>query len=170
MNTIQEVRDGFARIYEDIIRAKGLPTVMGRIMAVLLMEGRELDHKEVSSLTGYSMASVNRTLNQLVTFGMVHKHKDAQKKHYVFHVNIDFPEIFAGSLEKMVKVYGTQRDELNSLIQKLAVHGMDEKEQEEADRLRFTLEKFEKILEVTMGVLEKTIKDLRSHTEYKMYP
>ena len=80
MNSIQEIRAGFIRIYEDIVRAKGLPTIMGRILAVLLLEGRELDHKEISSLTGYSMASVNRTLNQLVNFGMVHKHKDAQKK------------------------------------------------------------------------------------------
>ena len=170
MNSLQEVRDGFARIYEDIVRAKGLPTIMGRLLAILLIEGRELDHKEISALSGYSMASVNRTLNQLVTFGMVHKHKDAIKKHYVFHVNIDFPEMFAGSLEKMVKVYGTQRAELNSLLQKLATLESDEKEQDEVNRLRFTLEKFEKILEVTMSVLENTIKELRSHKEYKMYP
>jgi DNA-binding transcriptional regulator GbsR (MarR family) len=170
MNSLQDVRDGFARVYEDIMRAKGLPTIMGRIMAILLIEGRELDHKEISELTGYSMASVNRTLNQLVTFGMVHKHKDTKKKHYVFHVNIDFPEIFAGSLEKIINVYGTQRDELNSLLQKLATLELDEKEQEKVDRLRSTMEKFEKILAVTMGVLENTIKELRSHKEYKMYP
>ncbi len=170
MNNLQEVRDGFARVYEDIVGAKGLPTIMGRIMAILLMEGRELDHKEISSLTGYSMASVNRTLNQLVNFGMVHKHKDAIKKHYVFHVNIDFPEIFTNSLEKMVKVYGIQRDELNNLIQKLGVLESDETEQAEINRLRFTLENFEKILQVTMDVLGNTIKELRAHKEYKMYP
>jgi DNA-binding transcriptional regulator GbsR (MarR family) len=170
MNAIQDIRDGFARVYEDIMRAKGLPTIMGRIMAILLIEGRELDHKEISELTGYSMASVNRTLNQLVTFGMVHKHKDTVKKHFVFHVNIDFPELFAGSLEKIVKVYGTQRDELNNLLQKLAALESSEKEQDEVNRLHFTLEKFEKILGITMGVLENTIKELRSHKEYKMYP
>ena len=48
MSSIQEVRDGFIRVYEDIMRAKGLPTIMGRIMAVLLLEGRELNHKEIS--------------------------------------------------------------------------------------------------------------------------
>jgi len=143
---------------------------MGRILAILLIEGRELDHKEISSLTGYSMASVNRTLNQLVNFGMVHKHKDVIKKHYVFHVNIDFPEIFADSLEKMVKIYGMQRDEINTLIQKLATLESDGKEQSEINHLQLMLKNFEKILEITMGVLGNTIKELRSHKEYKMYP
>ena len=170
MNSLQEARAGFIRIYEDIVRAKGLPTIMGRILAVLLLEGRELDHKEISSLTGYSMASVNRTLNQLVNFGMVHKHKDAQKKHYVFHMNIDFLELFAASLEKMVKVYGTQRDELNSLLQKLAAAESDGKEQAEINHLRATLKNFEKILEVTMDVLGNTIKELRSQERYQLSP
>jgi DNA-binding transcriptional regulator GbsR (MarR family) len=170
MNSVQEIRAGFVRIYEDILRAKGLPTIMGRIMAVLLLEGRELDHKEISSLTGYSMASVNRTLNQLVNFGMVHKHKDAIKKHYVFHVNIDFPEIFADTLEKLVKVYGMQVDELNTLLQKLVTLESDEKEQDEIEQLRRTLTNFKSILESTMLVLEKTIKELRSQKQYKMYP
>jgi DNA-binding transcriptional regulator GbsR (MarR family) len=170
MTSLQEIREGFVRIYEDILRAKGLPTIMGRIMAVLLLEGRELDHKEISSLTGYSMASVNRTLNQLVNFGMVHKHKDAQKKHYVFHVNIDFPEIFADSLEKMIRVYGMQVDELDILLQKLATLESDDTEYAEIEHLRRTLTNFKKILESTMRVLENTIKELRSQKQYKMYP
>jgi DNA-binding transcriptional regulator GbsR (MarR family) len=170
MNSVQEIRAGFIRVYEDIVRAKGLPTIMGRILAVLLLEGRELDHKEISSLTGYSMASVNRTLNQLVNFGMVHKHKDAIKKHYVFHMNIDFPGIFADSLEKIVKVYGTQRDEINELLQKLATLEPEGEEQAEVDHLRLTLEKFEKVLEITMGVLENTIKELHSKERYQLSP
>lgn len=59
------------------------------------------------------MASVNRTLNQLVNFRMIHKHKDHIQKHYVFHANVDFPEMFASSLEKMVTAYGMQRNEIN---------------------------------------------------------
>jgi DNA-binding transcriptional regulator GbsR (MarR family) len=170
MSSLQEIREGFIRIYEDIVRAKGLPTIMGRILAVLLLEGRELDHKEISSLTGYSIASVNRTLNQLVNFGMVHKHKDAQKKCYVFHMNIDFLEIFADSLEKMVKVYGKQRDELAILLQKVDEAESDKKEQAEINHLRVTLENFDKMLGITMGVLENTIKELHSKERPRLSP
>ena len=170
MNSVKEIREGFVRIYEDILQAKGLPTIMGRIMAVLLLEGRELDHKEISSLTGYSMASVNRTLNQLVNFGMIHKHKDAIKKHYVFHVNIDFPEIFADSLEKMIKVYGMQANEINTLLQKLTTLEPKENDPDEIEHLRRTLTNFKSILESTMHVLENTVKELRSQKQYKMSP
>jgi DNA-binding transcriptional regulator GbsR (MarR family) len=170
MSSLQEIREGFIRIYEDIMRAKGLPTVMGRIMAVLLLEGRELDHKEIASLTGYSMASVNRTLNQLVNFGMLHKHKDPIQKHYVFHMRIDFFEMFAGSLEKMIKVYGSQRDELNTLIQKSAVLKSEGTEQAEINKVNATLKNFDSILELTINALEKTVNVLRSLESHQPSP
>ena len=143
---------------------------MGRIMAVLLLEDRELNHKEISSLTGYSMASANRTLNQLVSMEMVHKHKDALRKHFVFHANVDFPELFADSIEKMVRVYGTQRDEINNLIQQLNSLESEGKEQAEINRLRAMLKKFERVLEVAMEVLENMMKELRSKKSYRLIP
>jgi len=170
MNSLQEIKEGFIRIYEDIVRAKGLPTIMGRILAILLLEGRELDHKEISNLTGYSMASVNRTLNQLVSFGMLHKHKDPLKKHFVFHTSVDFSELFADSLENMLRVYGTQRDEVNELRQKLNSVGAKENEKEEIKRVRNVLNEFDRVLEVAIEVLENMLKELRSQERYQPSP
>lgn len=143
---------------------------MGRVLAVLLLEGRELDHKEISSLTGYSMASVNRTLNQLVSFGMLRKHKDSVKKHFVFHASVDFSELFADSLEKMLRVYGTQRDEVHELTQKLNSLGAKGNEQAEIKHVRDLLNKFERVLEVAMEVLENMLKELRSQERYQPSP
>jgi len=170
MNSLQEIRAGFVRIYEDIIRAKGLPAIMGRIMAVLLLKGRELNHKEISSLTGYSMASVNRTLNQLVSMGMVHKHKDPLRKHFVFHASVDFFGLFVDSIEKMMRVYGTQRDEVNDLTQKLNSLESKGNEQAEIKRVRDVLNKFDRVLEVAMEVLENTLKELRSQERCQLSP
>jgi DNA-binding transcriptional regulator GbsR (MarR family) len=170
MNSLQEIKAGFIRIYEDIVRAKGLPTVMGRVLAVLLLEGRELDHKEISNLTGYSMASVNRTLNQLVSFGMLRKHKDPLKKHFVFHTNVDFSELFADSLENMLRVYGTQRDEVNELTQKLNSLDAKENDQAEIKRVRNVLNKFNRVLEIATEVLENMLKELRSQERYQLGP
>jgi len=170
MNSLQEIKEGFIRIYEDIVRAKGLPTIMGRVLAILLLEGRELDHKEISSLTGYSMASVNRTLNQLVSFGMLHKHKDPLKKHFVFHTSVDFSELFADSLEKMLRVYETQRDEVNELTQKLNSLDAKGNKQAEIKRVRDVLNKFDRVLEVAVEVLENMLKELRSNERYQLSP
>jgi DNA-binding transcriptional regulator GbsR (MarR family) len=170
MNSLQEIRAEFIRVYEDIMRAKGLPTIMGRIIAVLLLEGRELNHKEISRLTGYSIASASRTLNQLVSMGMVHKHKDALRKNFVFHANVDFPELVADSIEKMMRVYGTQRDEINKLLQNLNSLESEGNDQAEINRLRAMLKKFERVLEVAMEVLENMMKELRSSKRYQLIP
>lgn len=143
---------------------------MGRVLAVLLLEGRELGHKEISNLTGYSMASVNRTLNQLVSFGMLRKHKDPLKKHFVFHTNVDFSELFADSLENMLRVYGTQRDEVNELTQKLNSLGAKGNDQDEIKRVRNVLNKFNRVLEIATEVLENMLKELRSQERYKLSP
>jgi len=143
---------------------------MGRIIAVLLLEGRELNHKEISGLTGYSMASVNRTLNQLVSFGMVHKHKDSLKKHFVFHASVDFSELFADSLEKMVRVYEMQRNEVNELTQKLDSLESKGNKQAEIKHVRDVLNNFDRVLLVAMEALENMLKELRSKEGYQLRP
>ena len=130
-------------------------------MAVILLEGRELNHKEISNLTGYSMASVNRTLNQLVTMGIIHKHKDPQQKYYVFHISVDYPQIFADSIEKFINIYETQRKEISSLTQKLTELESEGKNQTEIKRLQIVMKNFDMLLEATMKVLERITKELR---------
>jgi len=162
MSSLQEIKAEFVRIYEDMVRAKGQPAIFGRIMAVLLLEGRELSHKEISDLTGYSISSVSRTLDQMVRMGIVHKHKDVSLKHFVFHVRVDFPEMLANSLETMIGVYEEKREEMKNLTQKVGVMRLRGKEKAEINRLESTLRKFEKTMEFVEGILKTSIKELRS--------
>jgi len=162
MNQLQEVKFEFSRIYEDMLRAKGLPTIFGRIMATLLLEGRELSHKELSNLTGYSISSVSRTLEQMVSMGVVHKHKDASLKHFVFHVGVDFPEMIASGMETMLRVYETQRVEIQKLTRRLRSLKAKEKEKAEINRLQTTLEEVAKTIEFVEGIMKNTTKELRS--------
>jgi len=159
MNSLQEIKAEFVQIYEDMLRAKGLPTILGRIMATLIIEGRELSHKEISKLTGYSISSVSRTLDQMVTMGIVHKHKDVSLKHFVFHVSVDFPEMMASGMETYVKVCETQREEIKKLKRK--VRSLKSKEKAEINRLQATLEKIEKTIEFVEGIMKTSIKELR---------
>jgi DNA-binding transcriptional regulator GbsR (MarR family) len=161
MTSIQEIKAKFVQIYEDMLRAKGLPTIFGRIMATLLLEGHELSHKEISNLTGYSISSVSRTLDQMVRMGIVHKHKDASLKHFVFHVSVDFPEMTASGMETILRVYGTQREEIEKLMEK--VKSLKSKEKKvEINRLHATLENAAKTIEFAERIIENTIRELRS--------
>ena len=160
MNSLEEIKADFVRIYEDMVRAKGLPTIFGRIMATLLLEGRELSHKEISNLTGYSISSVSRTLDQMIRMGIVHKHKDASLKHFVFHACADFPEMIASGMETVLRVYEAQREEMKKLTRK--VRSMKSDENAEINRLLATLENVEKTIEFAERVMRSTIEELRT--------
>ncbi|NIR87689.1 helix-turn-helix domain-containing protein [Candidatus Bathyarchaeota archaeon] len=162
MNSLQEIKAEFVQIYEDMLRAKGLPTIFGRIMATLLLEDRELSHKELSNLTGYSISSVSRTLDQMVRMGVVQKHKDVSLKHFVFHVDVDFPEMIASGMETMLRVYEAQRKEIKKLTRKVRSLKSKGKEKAEINRLQATLEKVEKTIEFVEGIMKNAVKELRS--------
>jgi DNA-binding transcriptional regulator GbsR (MarR family) len=160
MNSLEEIKAEFVRIYEDMVRAKGLPTIFGRIMATLLLEGRELSHKEIANLTGYSISSVSRTLDQMIRMGIVHKHKDGSLKHFVFHACADFPEMIASGMETVLRVYEAQREEMKKLTRK--VRSMKPNENAEINRLLATLENVEKTIEFAERVMKNTIEELRT--------
>ena len=163
MSSLQEIKAEFVQIYEDMLRAKGLPTIFGRIMATLFLEGRKMSHKEISKLTGYSISSVSRTLDQMIRMGIIHKHKDASRKHYVFHVSASFPEMVASSMGTILKVYRERRNEINKLAQKIESLKLEEKEKDELNRLQATLENIEETIKFSEGIIENTIKELRSN-------
>jgi len=162
MHPFEEIKAEFVQIYEDMLRAKGLPTIFGRIMATLLLARHNLSHKDISKLTGYSISSVSRTLDQMVRMGIVHKHKDVSLKHFVFHVSADFPEMTASVMETMLGVYKAQRGRIMDLTQKLRSLKPKEKDTAEINHLQATIETVGKTIEFVEDIIEKTIKKLRT--------
>ncbi len=152
MQLIEEIKAEFVQIYEDTLRAKGLPTIFGRIMATLLLARRNLSHKEISKLTGYSISSVSRTLDQMVRMGIVHKHKDPSLKQFVFHVSADFPEMTASGMETMLGVYKAQRIRIRELTRKLRSLKPKEKDEAELNHLQATLETVGKTIEFLKSI------------------
>ena len=157
MSSLKEIKAEFIRIYEDIVRAKGLPTILGRIMAVFLLEGRELSHKEISDLTGYSISSVSRTLDQMVRMGIVHKHKDVSLKRFVYHVNIDFRELLVNVLERLIKQFEASREEIKNLTRKVSALKSTGEEQTEINRLQVMLKNIEETIELQLEIIKDTL-------------
>jgi DNA-binding transcriptional regulator GbsR (MarR family) len=162
MDPFERIKAEFVQIYEDMLRAKGLPTIFGRIMATLLLSRRNLSHKEISKLTGYSISSVSRTLDQMIRMGVVHKHKDTSLKRFVFHVNIDFPEMTASGMETMLVVYKTQRARIKDLSTELRSLTPKEKDKAEINHLQATLDTVGKTIEFVEEIMKKTIEELRT--------
>ncbi len=161
-SSLQEIKDEFVRMYEDFAHARGLPRIIGRIMAVFLLEGRELNHKEISDLTGYSISSVSRTLDQMVQMGIVHKHKDVSLKHFVYHVNIDLGELVVSSLERQIRLYEERLKEVEHLTQKLITLKSKKEGQAEINRLQGMLKNFSKTMKRMQDLMKKIVMEYAS--------
>jgi len=98
----------------------------------------------------------------MIRMGIVHKHKDASLKHFVFHVSVDFPEMTASSMETMLRVYKAQRDKIKDLTRKVRPLKSRKKDKAEINHLQATLEKIAKTIEFAEGIIENAVKELRA--------
>lgn len=160
--SIKEVKDEFVQMYEDFVQTRGIPRIIGRVMAVFLLEGRELSHKEISNLTGYSISSVSRTLDQMIRMGVVHKHKDVPRKQFVYHVKIDLRELIISAFEVQIRVYEERLKEVDNLTQKVNTLQSKEKGQVEINRLQGMLKNFSKTMKHMQNIYKKIVMELAS--------
>jgi len=165
MSSLQEIKTECIRIYEGIASRRGLPTLLGRIMAVFFLEGRELSQKEVSDLTEYSVSSVSRTLDQMFRMGIVHRHKDPSLGHFVYHMNIDYRDLAIGGLETWIRQAEASKEEIKNLRRKVNALKLKGGEEAETNRLHAMLKDMEEKLESVLDIIKKDIRELeRSKT------
>ncbi len=161
MSSLQAIKTEFIRIYEDVAGRRGLPTILGRIMAVFFLEGPELSQKEVSGLTGYSVSSVSRTLDQMVRMGLVHRHRDPGHRHFVYHMDADYYDLAVSGLEAWIGQAEATRQQLEYLRQKVNILKPKGQEQAEANRFRTMLSNMEEKLGSLLHVVAKDVEELK---------
>ena len=160
--SLEEIKAEFVRIYEDLVRTKGLPPIYGRIMATFLLEGPELSHKEISNLTGYSISSVSRTLDQMVRMGIVHKHKHVSLKYFVYHVNIDLRALSINAFKTQIGSYERYLKEIENLTLKASTIKFKRKEQAGINRLQAMLKDFSKTTKHILESIKRVVTELES--------
>ncbi|MFQ6126881.1 MAG: hypothetical protein ACE5R6_20065 [Candidatus Heimdallarchaeota archaeon] len=72
-------------------------------MTIFFLEGWELIQKEVSDLTGCSVSSVSRLLDQMGQMCLVQRYKDPSLGHYVYCIPIDYHNLTINGLEAWIK-------------------------------------------------------------------
>ncbi len=161
-SALQEIRAEFVRIYEDLVQVKGLPRIFGRIMAIFLIEGRELSHKEVSKLTGYSISSVSRTLGQMVRMGIIHKHKDTLQKQFVYHVDFGFRQLAISAFEVQLRAYERHLNEVQDLVRISSALKSRGEEKAEIAHLKSMLREFSKTMQQILEIIKKLTIELKN--------
>jgi len=71
-------------LFSRVARSLGYSSVHGKIIGVLLLEGREMSLQELARATGYSPASISLSLDLLEVLGLVKKvRRSGDRKLYV---------------------------------------------------------------------------------------
>jgi len=118
-------------------------------------EGRELSQQEVSTLSGYSLSSVSRALDQLIQMGAVYKQKDPRAlRSYMYHINVGLKEMVASSLDTIIFNSSKSLEEVSSLTSKL--HSINQRSRtEEGESIERILSSFGDSMKDLIGVLKR---------------
>lgn len=162
MSSFSVVRAEFLRIYEGIAIRRGLPGIFGRIMATFFLEGRELSQKELSSLTGYSVSSVSRTLHQMVQMSIVQEHMSLSREYNVYSMKASYIDITIPALEAWISQAETARNQMEALRRKTESIKFKEEEWPQANSLSKKLRELEAEIVIIKEIIGDDIKLLRA--------
>ena len=162
MTTIQEIRNEFIRIYEGLMTIRGLPIIFGRIIAVFLIEGKELTQEEIAKLTEYSISSVSRTLEQMIRAGIVRKTKDMNSKQFIYSMHMNIMDIVIGSIIEGNRSSRRILEEIDDLRKQSKLVKEDEKTRKQKKRLEDKIEELESSLKEMVEITEKLVEELKS--------
>jgi len=163
MDELKDIEEEFIRIYERIVELRGIQTIVGRIMAIFFIEGRELDYQEISKLSGYSISSVGRALEQMVQLGILQKRKNVEIKRFVYSINIDFNQLMISVIERFMATFKLTVEDVRTLSQAMKNLAPKAGTEERVTRLQNTLANLEKTLEATVKYSERIIKELEEY-------
>ncbi|MFB0558870.1 MAG: MarR family transcriptional regulator [Candidatus Bathyarchaeia archaeon] len=160
MSALEDVKAEFIRYYEDVSNKRGLPTLFGRIMGVFFLEGRELTQKEISDLTGYSISSVSRTLDQMVRMGLVQRHKDPSIGSFAYRMSINYLDLAVHGLGTWIRQAEESLQNLRNIRQKMSSIKIEEGEEAEFDRIYRMLRDIEEKGEIIIKIIKRDIEEL----------
>jgi len=162
MRSIKEVKQEFLQIYEGITEKRGLPIVFGRIMASFFLEEHELSQKKLSKLTGYSISSVSRALDQMNNLGLITKFKNPSRENFLYKMNLNYIDLAVGGIETWIKQAEMNKTEINQLWYKIENESFKDEEQEEANRLIELFKGLVHDIDIIIDVFKQTINSIKN--------
>ena len=162
MRSIEEVKQEFLQIYESIIEKRGLPIVFGRIMASFFLEGRELSQKKLSKLTGYSISSVSRALDQMNNLGLITKFKNPSRENFLYKMNLNYIDLAVGGIKTWIKQAEMSKTEINQLWYKMENESFKDEEQEGANRLIELFKGLTHDIDIIIDVFRQTLNSIKN--------
>ena len=158
---IEEIKTKFVRMYEGIVERRGLPILFGRVMAIFILEGKELNQKEISELTGYSISTISRTLDQMIQMGLINKYKNPSREYFLYEMKTNFLEMAIGGLEMWTKQAEASKNEIRCLRTKIEKKDFNKKFESEVSRLLTLFNSLEEDIELLIEIIRKIVDEVK---------
>lgn len=159
MSNQEEVEREVISLWEDLAEARGFGRVLGRVLYNLMIEGRPLSQREIAEKTGYSVPTVSRALNTLVSLGTVRKIAMPGSRLNLYRVEVRPQEVLSGGLMKWVSDAKTVYLRVSSILGEL--ESVKVKDHEKAERLSEFLTKISLSIPRMIEIIEKAIEEMR---------
>ncbi len=164
MSSVEQFKENFMRIYERIVDKRGLPVVYGRIMASFFLEERELNQKELSDLTDYSISSISRAVDQMIKMGLLQKHKNPSRKFFLYQMKVNFIDLAVAGLQTWIRQAKESKDEISEFLGDINTNAFNIEEKSEATRIKNRIEDLKDEMELFIKLISKSVEDLKKKT------
>ena len=142
----KDVKKEILELFARAARSIGYSDVHGKVIAALLMEGRELSLQELAKLTGYSLASISLSLDFLELFEIIRRvKKERDRKLYVKLEGDLLLALKLAVLFKAQRSISKALEELQAYKQKRETRRIASRVERELKRLQKYLEKLGKV-------------------------
>ncbi len=159
MAKVEELEGEVVSLWEDIVEARGFERVFGRIICILLLEGKPISQKQISEKTGYSLPSVSKALNTLTSLGSVRKIRGSGARTMLYFVEMHPSEMMSGGLVKWILTAKAMERRVTQIQSRLGEYRAEDPER--VERLKETLSKLGSSLPKMIQVIEKAVDELR---------
>ena len=158
MATIEEIEGEVASLWEDMAEGRGFNRVVGRVLFTLMVERHPLSQGEIVERTGYSLPTISRALNTLVTLGTGKKTGTPGSRLRRYQVEMKPQDLMVRGLAKWMLDARTLYGRISSILRK--VETLPEEEAERALNLKGFLINMHESLPRMIEIMERTLKEM----------
>ena len=160
MKSHEEIEGELASLWEDMAEDRGFNRVVGRVLFTLMVGARPHSQMEIAEETGYSLPTVSRALNTLVTLGTGKKTGTPGSRLRRYHVEMRPQDLMVSGLAKWLADARSVHRRLSALLKE--VESLRGKEAESARGLRAFLTEMCGSLPRMIGIMERAIREMGS--------
>ncbi len=158
MKSLKEIEGELTSLWEDMAEERGFNRVVGRVLLTLMVGGRPLSQKEIAEETGYSLPTVSRALNTLVTLGTGKKTGTPGSRLRRYHVEMRPQDLMVSGLAKWLSDAKGVHRRLFGLLEE--VESLRREEVERAEGVKAFLTDMCGSLPKMIGIMERAIMEI----------